>query len=461
MESTPALRTDFYQLTMAVGYLHRQMAHQTVVCEAFVRRLPKHRGFLLVAGLERIVEFVRTLRFTRAQVDYLKAHPSLARALDPETEAALLDFAFEGDLWAMPEGTVAFANEPLLRVQAPLWQAQMVETSLLSMLNHSTMVASKAARIVAAAGGSAVMEFGTRRTHDEAAIDAARSAYIAGCVGTSNVEAGFRHGIPVFGTAAHMWTMSHASEDEAFDSYLSVYPQESTLLVDTYDTLEGTRRACQAARRAGDPAFLGGVRVDCGLLTGDDQPTGICKKMRAVLDEEGFSHTRIIVSGDMNEYRMGRLLDAGEPIDAFGVGTKLVASPDAPSLSGVYKIVQVGLGAEARPVLKLSPGKLSYPGAHQVYRRHDASGKIACDRLALADEQVREGAAMLQPIVQKGEPVAHEPDDLEAIRRRANQQMASLPDGALLAEEAVITVEPSEALSTLTEQTAARFSSPT
>ena len=455
---TPALRTDFYQLTMAVGYLRRKMAHQTVVCEAFVRRLPKQRGCLLVAGLSRIVSFLRALRFLPRQLDYLKQHPAFATALDGPTEQALLDFAFDGDVWAMPEGTVAFANEPLLRVQAPLWQAQLAETSLLSMLNHSTMVASKAARIVAAAGGASVMEFGTRRTHDEAAIDAARSAYIAGCVGTSNVEAGFRHGIPVFGTAAHMWTMAHPTEDEAFDSYLAVYPHAATLLVDTYDILEGTRRACQASLRAGDPQALSGVRVDCGLLEGDDQPTGICRRMRQVLDAEGFAHTRIIVSGDMNEYRMQKLLSAGEPIDAFGVGTKLVASPDAPSLSGVYKIVQVGLGQEARPVLKLSPGKLSYPGAHQVFRSHDDAGKITGDLLALAHEQ-HPGEPLLQPVLKQGELVdGVELDDLESVRRRAAQQLATLPRGALLADEAAITVEPSAALQRLTEETSAQFS---
>ncbi len=457
MTLPPALRTDFYQLTMAVGYLRQKMAHQPVVCEAFVRRLPKHRGFLLLAGLARVVAYMKELRFAPEHVAYLKEHPSLAAALDADTEQALLDFAFEGDVWAMPEGTVAFANEPLIRVQAPLWQAQMVETSLLSMLNHSTMVASKAARIVAAARGAGVMEFGTRRTHDEAAIDAARAAYLAGCVGTSNVEAGYRHGVPVYGTAAHMWTMSHPSEAEAFDSYLAVYPQPSTLLVDTYDTLDGTRRACEAARRAGDPAYLSGVRVDCGLLEGDDVPTGICRKMREVLDAEGFSHTKIIVSGDMNEYRMGKLLDAGEPIDAFGVGTKLVASPDAPSLSGVYKIVQVGLGDDARPVLKLSPGKLSYPGAHQVYRRFEG-GKIAGDLLALATEEGHPGAPMLQPVMKQGEVVEGlELDDLAAVRTRAAEQMASLPDGALLADEAALTVAPSPALEKLTKETAAKF----
>ena len=457
MTLPPALRTDFYQLTMAVGYLKQKMAHQPVVCEAFVRRLPKHRGFLLLAGLQRIVQYLRDLRFSPEQVAYLKAHPSLAAALDEETEQALLGFAFEGDVWAMEEGTVAFANEPLIRVQAPLWQAQMVETSLLSMLNHSTMVASKAARIVAAARGAGVMEFGTRRTHDEAAIDAARSAYVAGCIGTSNVEAGYRHGVPVYGTAAHMWTMSHPSEAEAFDSYLAVYPRASTLLVDTYDTLEGTRRACEAARRAGDPSFLSGVRVDCGLLEGDDVPTGICRRMREVLDKEGFTHTRIIVSGDMNEYRMGKLLDAGEPIDAFGVGTKLVASPDAPSLSGVYKIVQVGLGDDARPVLKLSPGKLSYPGAHQVYRRYEG-GKIAGDLLALATEEGHDGTPMLRQVMEQGQPAAGvEQDDLSAVRARAAEQMASLPDGALLADEAALTVEPTAALTQLTEETAAKF----
>ena len=457
MSRPPALRTDFYQLTMTVGYLRQQMAHQPVACEAFVRRLPARRSCLLVAGLERIVRYITELRFSPAQLDYLQQQPAFARALDADTRQALLDFRFTGDVWAMPEGTVAFANEPLLRVEAPLWQAQLVETSLLSMLNHSTLVASKAARIVAAGRGASVMEFGTRRTHDEAAIDAARSAYIAGCVGSSNVEAGLRHGVPVFGTAAHMWTMAHRTEAEAFDAYLSVYREKVTLLVDTYDTLEGTRRACEATRRAGDPAALIGVRVDCGLYSDDGQPSGICRQMRQVLDAEGFSHTRIIVSGDMNEYRMGQLLDAGEPIDGFGVGTKLVCSPDAPSLGGVYKLVQVGQGQQARPVLKLSTGKVTYPGVHQVLRRHDAQGRIAADTLALADEQ-HDGEPLLQPVIRGGEVLPGALPDLSQVRAHAASQLATLPHGALLAEQDAITAQPSPRLRSLVAELTATYS---
>lgn len=448
-----ALHTDFYQLTMAVGYLHRGMAHTRVTCEAFVRRLPGRRSFLLVAGLAEILQHLQDLRFTEEQLDFLAAHPVLGPALDGPTRQALAGLRFSGDVWAMPEGSVAFAGEPLLRVEAELWQAQLAETVLLSLLNHATGVASKAARIVLAANPAGVLEFGTRRTHDEAAVAAARAAYIAGCRGSSNVEAGFRHGVPVFGTAAHMWTMAHPSEAEAFDAYLDVYPGGTTLLVDTYDIREGTRRACAAARRRGDPEALGGVRVDCELFDEAGRPSGICAEVRRILDAEGFGHTRVVVSGDMNEDRIGELRAAGEPIDLYGVGTELVTSKDAPALGGVYKLTQVEQGEAARPVIKLGRGKVTYPGRHQVYRELDGQGRVAADHLVLVNEQeTPAGEPLLQQVMAGGRTLLGAAESLQAMRQRAEASLATLPREAALGHEDVITVRPSAALQALTEQ---------
>jgi len=444
--------TDLYQLTMAVGYLKRGMAHTPAICEAFVRRLPRQRSFLLTAGLARIVEYLRAFRFDEEQVAYLRGQPALAGAMDDETCQALLALRFDGDLWAMPEGTLAFAGEPMLRVEAPLWQAQLVETALLSMMNHSTMIASKAARVVAAAADAGVLEFGTRRTHDDAAVDAARCAYLAGLLGTSNVEAGFRFGVPIFGTMAHMWVMCHGSEDSAFDNYLDVYGQGTTLLIDTYDIVRGTRRACAAARRAGGEDKLQAVRVDAQLFDGEGQPTGICRAMREALDDEGFGHTRIVASGDLNERRIQTLLGAGEPIDAFGVGTELVNSKDAPSLGGVYKVVQVGgRGSDARPVIKLSAGKVTWPGPHQVFRRLDSDGHLLGDTLAL-DHEEPPGEPVLRQVMRGGEVVMEGLDDLEAARDRARRNLATLSPARRLADDDAITPEPSAELLALMEK---------
>jgi len=450
------LHTDLYQLTMTLGYLRQGMAETPVVCEAFVRRLPPRRAFLLAAGLASIVDYLRELHFTTAQLDYLASLDVFHHQLgDPQLRRRLLELRFEGDLWAMPEGTVAFANEPLLRVEAPLWQAQLVETALLSLLNHATAVASKAARIVAAARGASVMEFGTRRTNIDAAVQAARAAYLAGCVGTSNVEAGMRYGIPVHGTMAHMWTMVHDSEPAAFDSYLATYPHRATLLVDTYDTIDGTRRACVAARAHGNREALAAVRVDSELFDADGRPTGICRRVRQILDQEGFGHTRIVVSDDLNEDRITTLLEADEPIDSFGVGTELVTSKDAPALGGVYKVVWVG-GRRGRPVLKLSPGKVTFPGAHQVWRRHNEDGTIASDLLALTDEEPP-GRALLQPILRRGQLVAPDEElcDLHRLRQRAREQMARLPQRTILGHEPALTVTPSTRLQQLQAQATA------
>ena len=242
------LHTDLYQLSMAAGYFHRGVHRKRVSFELFVRRLPPHRRYMVFAGLETVLDHLRNLRFTEAHLDYLRTVPALRPAMSFELQEYLRDFRFSGEVWAMPEGTVAFAQEPLIRVTGTLFEAQLVETFLLSAVNTETAAASKAARVVTAAQGRPVLEFGTRRTSPEEAVQTARAAYLAGFAATSNVEAGYRWDIPLAGTAAHSWTMAHPTEREAFEAYLAVYPEaRTTLLVDTYDTLDGVRNAIRAA----------------------------------------------------------------------------------------------------------------------------------------------------------------------------------------------------------------------
>lgn len=416
-----ALRTDLYQLTMAAGYFHRGMTDAVATCEMFVRRLPRRRRYLLTMGLERALRYLEGLRFTEEEIAYLATVPALRDAMTPAFSRYLRDLRFTGDVWAMPEGTAAFANEPMLRVRAPIVEAQLVETFLLSAVNHATLVASKAARVIHAAesGGGApaeVMEFGTRRTHPDAAIDAARAAYCAGFVGTSNVEAGMRWGIPVLGTAAHMWTMAHPTEEAAFEGYVATFPSASILLIDTYDTLRGARRA---AAVAGDK--LKGVRLDSGDLL------ALSRAVRAILDEAGCRSARIVASGDLNEHRIAELRAAAAPIDVYGVGTDLVTSIDAPALGGVYKLVELERGGVTTPIAKFSEGKATLPGAHQVHRFHDAGGHLVRDVVTLAEEPLEAASeALLVPVMHAGKRVAPA-EPIDAVRARARRSLASLP----------------------------------
>ncbi len=456
-----ALRTDLYQLTMAAGYFHRGMTGSIATCEMFVRRLPRRRRYLLSMGLERALRYLEGLRFTDEEIAFLSTVPALRDAMTPAFAAYLRDLRFTGDVWAMPEGTVFFANEPVLRVRAPLVEAQIVETFLLSALNHATLVASKAARIVHAAGlpdilnppaarrPAELMEFGTRRTHPDAAVDAARAAYCAGFVGTSNVEAGHRWGLPVMGTAAHMWTMAHATEEAAFEGYVATFPSASILLIDTYDTLRGARRA---AAVAGDK--LKGVRLDSGDLF------SLSRAVRAILDENGCPNAAIVASGDLNEHRIAELRAAGAPIDVYGVGTDLVTSIDAPALGGVYKLVELERDGRVEPVAKFSEGKATLPGAHQVHRFLDA-GRIDHDVITLADEPIPPSAeALLVPVLRAGARVAS-PEPIGTVRARALRSLASLPIDLLALEEpspswAGFVAHPSDRLSALVEEVRAR-----
>jgi nicotinate phosphoribosyltransferase len=452
-----ALRTDLYQLTMAAGYFHRGMTAAVATCEMFVRRLPRRRRYLVAMGLERVLQYLEHLAFTEDEIAFLQTVPALRDAMTPDLCAFLRDLRFTGDIDAVPEGTAVFANEPLLRVRAPIVEAQIVETFLLSAVNHATMIASKAARVVLAAETAKVIEFGTRRTHPEAALDAARAAYAVGFVGTSNVEAGRRFGVPVMGTAAHMWTMAHPSEEAAFAAYTEVFPSASILLIDTYDTLRGAERAARIAKDK-----LRGVRLDSGDLA------SLSRAVRVILDEHGCRSAQIVASGDLNEHRIAELRRAGAPIDLYGVGTDLVASIDAPALGGVYKLVELERDGEAHPIAKFSEGKATFPGAHQVLRARDASGTLAGDVIALANEPPDRtwGAAepLLVPAMRGGRRVAPA-EPIAAVRARSERELRSLPAELLLLEEptptwAGYTARPSPRLEALSAEIRAQMTSP-
>jgi nicotinate phosphoribosyltransferase len=402
--------TDLYQLTMMAGYFASGMAERKASFELFVRKLPPNRSYLVFAGLEQALGDLVALAFSAEQIEDLRALPAF-RGVDPEFFEVLESLRFEGDVWAIPEGTVVFPGETLLRVTAPLPQAQWVETFLLASLSYTTLVASKAARIVTAARGRTLLEFGARRGHGpHSGLLAARAAYIAGFDGTSQAEAARRLGIPAYGTMAHSWIQSFDSEEEAFAAYAEAFPGATTLLVDTYDVLEGVRRAA-----AIEPPIQA-IRLDSGELV------SLSKEARRILDERGRKDVRIMASNDLDEHRIAQLLAASAPIDGFGVGTELVTSRDAPALSMVYKLVEI----DGHGRFKLSPGKKSYPMAKQVFRRSDSQGKFAGDLVARADEVV-DGEPLLVPVVQGGNLVSPLPS-LETIRRHCAEQLVRLSE---------------------------------
>ncbi|MHB1556925.1 MAG: nicotinate phosphoribosyltransferase [Isosphaeraceae bacterium] len=402
--------TDLYELTMMVGYLSSGMAGKHASFELFVRKMPPNRAYLVFAGLEQAVGDLLRLAFSPEQIEAMRGWP-MFRNVPGEVMDALAAMRFEGDVWAIPEGTVVFPGETLLRVTAPLAQAQWVETYLVASLAYPTLVASKAARIVSVAGGRTLLEYGARRGHGpHAGFLAARAAYIAGFAGTSQAEAARLLGIPASGTMAHSWVQAFPDEASAFATFARTFGGSSTLLVDTYDTLEGVRRA--AAIEPPIPA----IRLDSGDL--DD----LARRARAILDENNRSGVKIMASGDLDEHRIAALVQAGAPVDGFGVGTELITSRDAPALGMVYKLVE--LDGEGK--YKLSPAKKTYPMAKQVYRRRDVDGRFAGDHVTRADEAA-DGEPLLVPIVRGGRLVGPLPT-LDAIRARCREQLAALPD---------------------------------
>jgi len=436
--ASSGLMTDLYQLTMAAGYFQAKKQVEASF-ELFVRRLPENRGYLIFAGLEQALDYLRDLRFHADEVDYLRSLPAFQH-VDRRFFDYLREFRFGGEVWALPEGEAAFANEPLLRVTAPIIQAQLVETYLLSTINFQTLIATKAARVVESAQGRAVVDFGARRAHGpEAGVLAARACCIGGCVGTSNVHAARILNMPPVGTMAHSFIMAFDSEEEAFHAFRQAFPETTVLLLDTYDTLEAARKVARM------PGPIRGVRLDSGDLC------ALSKEVRRILDGAGKKDVRIVVSSDLNEYRIEKLIQDGAAIDLFGVGTEMVTSRDQPALGGVYKLVELIEGGEVEPKVKLSLEKETYPGRKQVFRQNDAQGRYAGDVIGKADEELP-GKALLEPVMKKGQILKPHPP-LSEVQLRAKESREKLaPEIRRLRQPADYPMHYSQALKDLLQQ---------
>lgn len=406
-----ALFTDLYELTMAQVYVARGMFARATF-SLFVRKLPPSRSFLLFAGLEPLLEALREFRFTDEDLAYLES----LRLFRADFLDYLRGFRFTGEVWALPEGTVFFENEPVVEITAPLPEAQIVETLVINLVNVETTLATKAALCVLAARGRTCVDFGARRTHGlEAGLHAARASYIAGFSATSNVLAGKLFGIPVTGTMAHSFVESFPSEEEAFLAFAENFPERAVFLIDTYDTLRGAKVAARLARRLAEEGILvRGVRLDSGNVI------ELSREVRRILDEAGLKEVRIFVSGGLDERRISEIVESGAPVDAFGVGTRMGVSHDAPYLDLAYKLVEY----EGRPCMKLSEGKVTYPGRKQVFRRKE-EGKFLEDELGLREEALV-GEPLLRPVLKDGRRTAPAPS-LSEIRERALTELRDLP----------------------------------
>jgi len=412
-----SLFIDLYELTMCASYFNNEK-FEPATFDLFVRRLPENRGYLLFTGLEQILQFLENVKFTDEQLKYLKKKGFNSQFLE-----YLRDFKFTGDVWAMPEGTVAFPCETLIRVTAPIIEAQLVETFLLNTINLQTMISTKASRVVHAAKGKSVVEFGLRREHGiDAGMKVARSSFVAGCQGTSNVLAGMTYDIPVFGTMAHSFVMAFENEIDAFRAFAKTFPDKSTLLIDTYNDLAGAEKAIIIAKELEAKGHkLGGVRLDSGDLA------EISKQVRQLLDENGLEYVDIFASGDLDEYRIEDLLKKGAKINAFGVGTRMGTSSDRPYVDVIYKLceTQSEFGVFS-PIMKLSEGKITLPGRKQVYRFKDENGNYAKDVIALAEENL-DADPLLSQVMDKGRNKVEFPS-LNEIRSAIKENLSRLPE---------------------------------
>ena len=407
-----ALLTDLYQLTMLQAYFDRGM-NETAVFEFFVRRLPEGRSFLLAAGLEQVLDYLEALRFSEEELAWLgRCGRFHARFLD-----SLAGLRFTGDVAAMPEGAVFFADEPILRVSAPLREAQLIETRVINLLQFQTLIASKAARVRLAAGERQLVEFGLRRAHGaEAGLLSARASYLAGFDGSSNMLAAMRWDIPLSGTMAHSFIQVHAEETAAFEHFARSHPNATTLLLDTYDTEAAARAVVALASRLSAQGIrIQAVRLDSGDL-GEH-----ARRVRAILDAGALSEVRIFASGNLDEYAVAALLASGAPIDGFGVGTRLNTSADQPYLDCVYKLQEYA----GTPRRKRSEGKATWPGRKQVFRRFDAQGHMAGDTLTL-ESDAQPGRPLLLAVMSAGRRLAPSPS-LQEARAYARAELGRLP----------------------------------
>jgi nicotinate phosphoribosyltransferase len=406
------LLTDLYMLTMLEGF-YKQSLNGIASYEFFVRKLPETRGFLVAAGLEQALEYLEEAHFNSEELEWLRH----CGRFSPEFIDHLAGWRFTGDVDGMPEGTVFFANEPILRVTAPISQAQLVESRLINLLNLQTMIASKAARCVLAAQQRLLVDFGLRRAHGaEAGLLASRASYLAGFDGTATVLAGMMFAIPIYGTMAHAYVQAHDSERTAFETFARAQPGNVVLLIDTYDTEQGARVVADLAPRLRESGItIKAVRLDSGDLAVH------ARNVRKILDGAGLKQIGIFCSGNLDEYRLRDLLQGGAPIDGFGVGTRLDTSEDAPSLECVYKLVEYN----GQPRRKRSEGKATWPGRKQVFRQYRDNGRMETDAITVWGD-LQPGEPLLEPILREGKRV-RPAEALSKIRERSTYQRERLP----------------------------------
>lgn len=411
--STSALLTDLYELTMLQAYLEQEMTGPAVF-EFFVRKLPVHRNFLVTAGLEQVLNYLTELHVPQEELAWLDGSGRFSSAFLHYLET----LRFTGDVDAMAEGTVCFPHEPILRIVAPLPQAQLVESRIMNLLNFQTMVASKAARSVLVAGEKPLIDFGLRRAHGaEAGLLAARASYLAGFAGTATVLAGQAFGIPLYGTMAHSFVQAHEDELLAFEHFAQAQPENVVILIDTYDTEAAARKVVSLAPNlTRNGITVKGVRLDSGDLADH------ARQVRRILDEGGLSHTQILASGNLDEYRLRDLVQHDAPIDSFAVGTALTTSSDAPSLDCAYKLQEYA----GRPTRKRSEGKATWPGRKQVYRYLTPDAHLSHD-IITTDRDHRPGEPLLRPAMKEGRRLELLPD-LGEMRRHAAAQLGQLPE---------------------------------
>ncbi|MDH4233962.1 MAG: nicotinate phosphoribosyltransferase [Gallionella sp.] len=439
-----ALLTDLYQLTMLQGY-HDSGMEDVAVFEFFVRKLRPGRGFLMAAGLEQALEFLEGLHFSPEELAWLATTGRFSKGFLAQLET----LRFTGDVHAMPEGTVFFPNEPILRVTAPISQAQLVETRLINLLHFQTLIASKATRMKLVAPDKLLVDFGLRRAHGaEAGLLAARASYIAGFSGTATVQAGMQFGIPLFGTMAHSFVQAHGDETQAFEHFAHAQPDNVVLLIDTYDTEAAAHKVVALAPRLEREGIrIKGVRIDSGDLADH------ARRVRQILDAGGLQHVTIFASGDLDEYVLRDMLAAGAPVDGFGIGTRMDTSSDVPYLDCAYKLEEYA-GVARR---KRSEGKQTWPGRKQVYRSHDAGGRMTAD-VVTVEGDAQSGEPLLKPVMRAGKRVSGA-ESLADIRSRAADNLACLPEALRhLREPYEYRVEISPALKQLAAQVDKRSS---
>ncbi len=410
----PELVTDLYELTMAASYLEEGMSGDATF-SLFIRDYPDWRSYFVSAGIDHLMELLADLRFDEGTLEYIA---SLGK-FSPKFLEYLRAFRFSGTVRAIPEGRIFFTQEPIVEVTAPIIEAQIVETLVMNVVQLETMMASKAARMVHAARGNGLIDFGMRRSHGvDAAVKAARASYIVGFQGTSNLLAGKLYGIPVYGTMAHSYVTSFPCELDAYSAFARTFPDNAVLLIDTYDTLSGARKAIETARILEQKGKrLIAVRLDSGDMA------ELSRQVRLILDQAGLVDVQVMASGNLDEFKIESMVNSGAKIDTYAVGTRLCVSADAPYLDIAYKLVEY----DGKPILKLSTGKKTWIGKKQVYRTYDDQGMMDHDRLCLAERAEHAGGEpLLHRVMEKGLP-CHDPEPLEKIRTRFRDDWRRLP----------------------------------